>query len=202
MTVNVVCAECNNGWMARIEESVRPALHAMLHGHGRALHQVGQRNLATWALKTALMAQYTLGAGNLVFPREAYDHLNECRRPPATARIWMASYTGAHPGVLQVYGLDLDDSQDAHRDRRDVYGAMIGLGPVIFQIFGTTNPQLLEAPVGWRWRNVWEVWPYSGRSFTWAPSPAFADDALLAFADEIPASLVRLGQRARRAAGH
>lgn len=204
MTVNVVCRSCNNGWMALIEERAQPLLWTMLHGRGRALHQGGQRDLATWALKTALMAQYTTSAGDRVFPAEVHDFLYERGEPPMAMRIWMANYTGSNPGVLHLYGLDLDDEQDAHRNRRDIYGATLGLGPVIFQICGTGNQMLLDSIHGWPWSNVWDIWPHRGKSFTWTPRSAFADRELLAFADEIPATLMRLSEQARRDAdqGH
>jgi hypothetical protein len=56
MTTRAVCAGCNNGWMARLEERAKPLLEPMLRGFGKVLHREGQRTLATWALKTSMIS--------------------------------------------------------------------------------------------------------------------------------------------------
>jgi hypothetical protein len=72
------------------------------------------------------------------------------------------------------------------------------MGPVVFQIYGTSEPTLADPIVRWAWSNVRRIWPYAGSSFTWAPNPALDNDALLAFADTIAAGPLREGARQRR----
>src|SRR6202035_290184 len=105
MTVRAVCAPCNNGWMAALEEQAKAFLDPMFHRRGRALHQVGQKTLATWALKTAMVAEQTHGSGPRGFPRAEYAHLYERGDPSERIRVWMASYAGGIPGPANGYRL-------------------------------------------------------------------------------------------------
>lgn len=93
-TVTVVCQACNNGWMADLEQRAKPMLEPMLQGRGRQLHAGGQRTLAAWALKTAMMIEHTHGAVQHVIPREDYADLMKRLEPSARVLIWMAAYGG------------------------------------------------------------------------------------------------------------
>src|SRR3954454_13509204 len=56
LTVRSVCAGCNNGWMSRLEGRAKPFLETMLRGHSRTYYAGGQEVIATWLVKTALVA--------------------------------------------------------------------------------------------------------------------------------------------------
>jgi hypothetical protein len=189
-TVRAVCAPCNNGWMAELEERARDLLTPMLAGRGRRLHAGGQQTLATWALKTALMLEHTRGLQARSFPTQLYHDLYTRREPPASVRVWMASYAGDVPAFGQSYGLDVDLAQSPDRGVRDIFGATVGFGPVAFQVFGSSIAGLVDEirigapPV------VHQIWPGEG-SFTWTPSLGFDDGALIAFSDVIVDDLRR-----------
>jgi hypothetical protein len=80
MTVRAVCATCNNGWMAALEEQAKGFLDPMFHARMRAVDQVGQKTLATWALKTVMIAEADtrVWAARISFSR--------LRPPPRTRR--------------------------------------------------------------------------------------------------------------------
>lgn len=54
-TVKIVCASCNNGWMNRLENEVRPFLPDLINGRAVTLTPEDQRALASWSLKTMFM---------------------------------------------------------------------------------------------------------------------------------------------------
>jgi hypothetical protein len=85
VTTGMVRAQCNNGWMSRLEDRGKPFLEPMVHGRRRMLRQGEQRTLAAWALKTAIMA---------VIPPAEYAHLYEYGVPSDRVRMWMTSVTG------------------------------------------------------------------------------------------------------------
>jgi len=190
MTVRAVCATCNNGWMAALEQRAKVFLDPMFHGRGRAVHQVGQKTLATWALKTAMMAEQTHGSGPRGFPSAEYVHLSGRGEPSERIRVWMASYAGDVLASANVYGLDADLTRDSWRHaglrqsdarkQRDIYGGTISFGPVVFQVFGTTLLPLLQEDLLDPPETVVQIWPYQA-SFIWMPRPAFDDRALLQF---------------------
>ena len=188
LTVGVVCEGCNNGWMSDLESRAKPYLEPMLRGHGRALHETGIRTLATWALKTAMMVEHMHGAKRHLIPAQEYAHLFHHGRPSERARIWMASYAGSQAvAVGSMWGLDAETSETGPREwepdrgARDIWGATILFGPIVFHVFGTTILPLLEglevnAP------HTRRIWPSTG-DFTWVPRPGFNDHELMAFAD-------------------
>src|SRR5689334_2998942 len=57
LQVKAVCKPCNHGWMSDLETAVQPILSSLIVGNGRNLYRDGQRILATWATKTAMMFQ-------------------------------------------------------------------------------------------------------------------------------------------------
>jgi hypothetical protein len=53
-----VCKSCNNGWMSDLETAAKDTLFgSALSGRGRELPRGGQRTLAAWVLKTAMMVE-------------------------------------------------------------------------------------------------------------------------------------------------
>ena len=105
--VKRVCAECNNGWMSELEESVARFLPTMVRGNERTYYDDGQRRLAAWATKTALM----LELANPDFERrrpleDAFFHAMERTRtePPTRTQVWVGA--AAHGGGLWHWSKD------------------------------------------------------------------------------------------------
>jgi hypothetical protein len=168
LTAGVVCQDCNNGWMSRLETDVQDILSGMLAGRGRVLHRAGQRRLATWAFKTALVGQAQREADRVV-PAAVCRAFLGAGRPPDDHRIWILGYSGDQlHGFFDSFGADADPSaKDPSRGERDVYGVTFGFGPAVFQVLGSPVIDVVATrPVdGGRMRSLW---PYEG-SFTWAP---------------------------------
>ncbi|MEU1366621.1 hypothetical protein ABZ454_10850 [Streptomyces sp. NPDC005803] len=80
--VKVVCSDCNSGWMNQLEEDVRPFLPDLIRGLPCTLDSVRQRSLASWALKTILMFQYTHRSEvRAAIPSGDFSAFHENRRP-------------------------------------------------------------------------------------------------------------------------
>lgn len=190
-TVAAVCQGCNNGWMSALEQTAKTMLEPMLHGRGRVLHAGGQRTLAAWALKTAMMVEHTHGAARHVIGRGDYAHLMKQAEPSERVLVWMAAYAGQHIAMGRMYGLDADmaTGPDPDRGSRDIWGATIMFGPVVFQLFGSDISELLEG-VQLSVPGCHQLWPYA-ESFTWTPKPALDDYGLVAFADGLLHELQR-----------
>jgi len=80
---------------------------------------------------------------------------------------------------------------------RNIWGATVLFGPVVFQLFGSTIPELLD-DVTMRVRGCHQLWPHFG-SFTWAPHPALNDYELVGFADGLLNELLRHQRRLAQA---
>lgn len=66
-----ICRDCNNGWMSRLEDVVKPDLIALSEGRHRLseLDKPAAHNLARWAVKTTYAAQ-SVALGPRLVPRE------------------------------------------------------------------------------------------------------------------------------------
>src|SRR4051812_47707066 len=59
-TVRAVCAQCNGGWMSRLEGEARPILEPLMTSRElRPLMKDEQLAVGRWATKTAMMMDFT-----------------------------------------------------------------------------------------------------------------------------------------------
>lgn len=94
-TVSCACGEnCNNGWMSRLEDQVRPILGPMATGQRRHLPPVEQAVLARWAWKTAIVGQATMRdeANWFVSREQAAEFRNSGAAVPANVRMWLGGF--------------------------------------------------------------------------------------------------------------
>ena len=180
LTVRAVCAECNNGWMADLENKAQALLDGPISGRSRALQRDGQAALAAWALKTALMFEQANPRDARAVPEEHYRALYEHRKPPVGVWVWMAAYTADQAGVYHHHGIAITPRPGMPEPEGcNVWSATFTVGPVAFQLLGTTLPELLAMQVRWP-DAVEQLWPHRA-SFTWSPVPAFDDLGLERF---------------------
>ena len=94
-TVKSVCADCNNGWMSALEVKASPFLLTMIRGNTRVYYEAGQMAIATWLVKTALIAGSRFKPA---LPSNFYTEFYAERQPSITTRVWLAAapYTEHH----------------------------------------------------------------------------------------------------------
>jgi hypothetical protein len=63
--IRIVCGNCNNGWMSRLETQVKPIILPMIQGTGGALDAVSQELLARWISMKAIVTEYSQHAQRL-----------------------------------------------------------------------------------------------------------------------------------------
>jgi hypothetical protein len=184
MKARFTCGECNNGWMSRLEQDAEQILSVMLAGRARAMHSSQRARLAAWAFKTAVVFDYPAPHARVI-PRESAQALRDHGHPPHGTKIWMASYDTTNVGICCVSALEVAlEGQDYDPNDRNVYIRTFTIGPVVFQVYGTTNPRLTKINVRWPFPNVHQLWPHGGQ-FTWRPQPAMTDGDVVMFADYI-----------------
>jgi hypothetical protein len=109
LTVRSVCPACNNGWMSDLEVAAKPYLVSMIEGHGRTYYEHGQELIATWLVKTALVAGSKFPP---LLPASFYTELFERRKPSANTWVWLAgaAYSGQHYSDYRPFRTHEDDS--------------------------------------------------------------------------------------------
>jgi hypothetical protein len=92
----MVCHNCNTGWMAKLEALAAPLLTPMISGRPTSLNPVEQIVAATWATKTVMVAEPTLGREEN-FPLDQREIVMRYRRPPGLLRVRSAAIEGPIP---------------------------------------------------------------------------------------------------------
>ena len=106
LEIKTVCAPCNNGWMSRLEGACKPYLLSMIEGNGRTYDQGPQELIASWAVKTALVAGSKFNPPSLA---GAYADFYTRRKPAPNTRVWIgacnrqrATYLDHRPIKFQI----------------------------------------------------------------------------------------------------
>ncbi len=98
MKAKQVCRSCNIGWMSKLEEGTMGIISAIHTNAKRSITSEEQHLLASWATKTAIMAQYL--NRNPMVPEPRSKWLFKHHRPPPDTLVWIARYDGA--GVATI----------------------------------------------------------------------------------------------------
>jgi hypothetical protein len=170
-TVKAVCGPCNNGFMNDIEAKARPYLSAMIRGNlAMSLAVEAATAVATWAVKTSLMAQLT--GSEPAALEQIYQDFYAARRPTPECMVWAAAVDDEDWALrtecrLMLYALD---GQSASTDDPpNLLSVTIGLGALLLHIIvdpvlGNSTWNLTSAFHG----ALIPLWP-DPRPVTWPP---------------------------------
>jgi hypothetical protein len=110
--VKRACVACNTGWVSRLEGRAKPLLLPRVRGQLGQLLYKDQQTIATWAIKTAMMLQFTpVHKGGIVIADNLYRDLNVHHdQPPSTVRVWIGSVEDEPPpgALLGLRGMAVE----------------------------------------------------------------------------------------------
>jgi hypothetical protein len=95
MTVRAVCRDCNNGWMARLEDAVKPVLTRVNRDRTWSLSQAEVAVLRRWVLKTGLMLEQADSETTLA-EASVFEAVASNQTPPGS---WYIGLGRAHSDV-------------------------------------------------------------------------------------------------------
>jgi hypothetical protein len=188
--VRHVCTGCNVGWMSSLEEEAKPVLTPMIQGRGKELHAGDQRQVATWAFKTAAMFDL-VGIKGGGFPREhlrwLFDHRDQPNPLPPYMHVWLAACRdGEAVPVFKQHGLRLEgEGIQLAVGERNGYSATFTVGHLALQVFGATVPEGVLVTNAGQFAAVTavQIWPPPGRSVIWPPARLLTAAGIDAWAD-------------------
>ena len=106
LKVRGCCTECNSGWMSDLEDEARPILLPLIGGQEVQLVVSAQRVIATWAMKTVMVLEYSSASSRLnYFSQEEREALRSERRLPYSTAVFLAGYLGRHAFRASEYPL-------------------------------------------------------------------------------------------------
>lgn len=194
---NMVCQECNNTWMSRLENrGVKPFLAPMLtNKHAVTLDEVQQRDLARWAIIKVLLMEHAMRQRRAHLrptvgyapsdPELAWLYRND--DPPPRSRVWLGAFD-AQGRVLVSTQSRLLTSAPTPGPAAPVAAHMttLTIGYVLLQVF-STNFVLADAgsipaydanPPQPYAQALSRIWPIGRSRLQWPPS-AYVSPELL-----------------------
>jgi len=91
--IRIVCAECNNGWMSRVQERAKPQLIPLLKGNAWALGVNAQRAIAAWACMATMTSEYlSRQSSSVSISQNDRDLIRQQEMPPPSWRVWLGCY--------------------------------------------------------------------------------------------------------------
>ena len=200
----VVCRQCNNGWMGRLEEKVKPVVSALVLGEHRVLCVEDQADLAAWiCLKTIVMEFFQVKHSDrplqIAIHEEDRKYLRIHRRPPDNWRIVLAHNRGVkwnshygHFRIPLVFGnVVLASGEVMHvpmaaAGRPNTQSTTFGLGSMVFYNISTSLKWLKTYSKGdEKAHGLFTIWPSNMELLVWPTSPALTDKAI----DELAVSI-------------
>ncbi len=105
-TLRVVCANCNNGWMSRLQIEAKPHLVPLITDSWKPLSLVTQNIVARWAVMFTMVMEYGDPA-TVGIPPEHRAHFMETGSVPTNWTIWIGRHDphNLHPAMFNHFGM-------------------------------------------------------------------------------------------------
>jgi hypothetical protein len=176
--LKVACRSCNSGWMSTLEKRAKPTLTHLIAGNRYKLTGDKQALLATWAAKTAMVAEFFRPIDDGITQAER-TLLKERLSPPENWFVWMAAYNGTkwrELGIGQVR-ISLNPTPIRKPSTARYYGqaTTFGLGHVLFCVVSGSDPGFPRHFHGCENEGLLQIWPVHPRSILWPPAIIIGD---------------------------
>jgi hypothetical protein len=181
--IKCVCEQvCNNGWMRRIENQVRPILlpliegTALLKGETARLTPHDQKIIATWAVLKAMVTEFDL-QGWVTTHHTQRKFLKQNLIPPDGWVVWIGPYLRVKwiPHFMSLPFLYLSPKQELRRGSNirathfNSHITTLVIGKVFIQVIRSPARGFVD-----RWRfslphkdSLFRIWPPTGVSIVW-----------------------------------
>jgi hypothetical protein len=182
-TVRDVCAPCNNGWMADLENRAKPLLSPLIQDQARPLTLPDMMVVATWATKTVLVAGLAAPGERETASAESYRWFGEHRQPLPGGVVWIGRYTGDGQWPFSLHqhgGSFVTVDEVAFRN----FHAVLAVGHLALAVFGHEMPG--DPPIsGSSSPRRLLIWPTT-TPVHWPPDESMTEAMLTAESSELP----------------
>lgn len=166
-TVRSLCARCNNGWMSQIETGSQTFITTMLRGHGRTFYEHGQTVIATWLVKTALVAGSKIRPAA---PSEFYSQFYAARRPSANTRVWLAATPERQMHTMDFRTIRVSEGDKPLPDQVSAFSSVISVGNFAgFVVSWLEVAPSLDQALPAFGDALLPIWPLTSRGVAWPP---------------------------------
>ncbi len=181
-----VCRTCNNGWLSRLENRVKPWLAPAIRGEAMALAPETQPAVAAWACGKALLIELAMRQWRKAFYapesnlRWLYEHRDDPIPPPGS-QVWLAHVDAEFGEANSLTGFNKAALAPERPADPEVYLATFAVGYLVLQVAGQdfrepdhlsrTGESLMElARPDTLLPFLRSVWPQRDDLVVWPPS--------------------------------
>ena len=195
------CETCNNTWMSRFEDAVKPILTPLIVGNpARWTLAATQIEVARWAFKTALMFDRSSAPPD-VSPPEHCTYLYRERVPPPTVEVSLGRYRptpGEEPISVGAGAAKLAVDDERLPADLGAYRITFSVGHVIFQVYGHAGTEkksyefersltLVQGDQEIAVTDAFRpLWPINFEPYEWPPRGAQFDTSGLRLLEPLP----------------
>jgi hypothetical protein len=188
LTVGNVCEGCNNGWMSRLENDVKPIFSPMILGASTTLTASQQRQITVWLTKTAMMFD-GMDKGEVFYDGLDRKHFRRTLTPFSDTPVWLGHYAEADDLRGSALHQTLKTKLSSGNFLK-MHVLTMTIGHLVSQIvsvkrmahsdlarivdFPTRGPSLNDALI--------QAWPLDLQDLTWPPVVSMSTDWLKALA--------------------
>lgn len=135
LQVRCVCKPCNIGWMAKMEEEVKPIIEILIRTQSYTITEPDQRLLSIWAIKTAITASYLQGGGES--PESYRKWFFKHQDVPPNTFVWIGMYEDYLTASVQTKDIRFIDFDANAFSFPHSQFAVITTGKVVFCVLMT-----------------------------------------------------------------
>jgi hypothetical protein len=181
----VVCANCNNGWMSKLEQDhAKPAMQSLIVLDDPAiLDEQRVHALVRFAFKTSVIGHAMDSAKSKYWPSRVYsgDNLRtfaKSLKVPRSIQLWVASLRADDPRT-GIFRMRYAKTQSGAVNGAKFYACTFGFGKLALQLLATEwtrgrnrrqkIPYVTQDPY-WNGMAI-AAWPFPDISLHWPPVP-------------------------------
>ncbi len=135
----IVCRDCNNGWLHRLEVRARDAIGPIMIGQRKTLSEADQAAASLWVLKTAIVLERDRPVPPMI-PAWHARYLLEHQDLPPQSRAWLAYQRGFEEIGVHFFPIPHTDLFRGP-ENFDVRGYVVTLtvGRAVFQVYAMAS---------------------------------------------------------------
>src|SRR5262245_42752099 len=157
--LKVVCGPCNNGWMSRLQEAVKPNLVPLLRGTWSELSAGDCEAISAWAVMfTMIVERLDLSTAAVTAAERAAFYRDQ--RPPANWMIWAGHCKDWPPWDFYHRGWGVSADPDAIPERCSSQTTTFKVGELLLHTYSTTASVIDVDPIMFALKHgLCPLWP-------------------------------------------
>ena len=173
LQVRRVCGACNNGWMSRLENEVKPLVESILNDQLTTITPWAQSTIAVWAMKTAMVLEAVSSEEAWFYMKEDRRRLHSNRTMPARTSVSVAKCVAQ----LDIYSAAKNHWTTSQTGEVRAHVTTMAFGSLAIQVVTIRTPISIPQNVRvtydvsdgpWDTTLV-EVWPVKHEPLAWPP---------------------------------